>query len=641
VLAQPVVSDKEYDDLLRELKGLEKEYPRFITPDSPTQRVSGQIIEAFSAVKHKQKMLSLDNAYSWEELDDWSQRVNKGLGSKKLEYVVELKIDGVSANLTYEKGKFILGATRGDGDRGEDVTGNLRTIRAIPLVLLGRDIPELLEIRGEVYITRQDFSSLNKQRQKLNEAVFVNPRNATAGSLKLLDPAIVVRRNLSFFAHSLGVYQGINIESHWRFLEFLKEWGLPVNPVSRICKNLEEVKEYCLQWQEKRKQLVYEVDGVVIKINNLKQQNSLGATLKNPRWAIAYKFPADQATTDVLDIINQVGRTGVITPVARLKQVECGGVTIQHATLHNFDEIERLGVKVGDRVLIERAGDVIPKVVKVVQSNGKSPFRIPRRCPACDGRVVKEKEEEVAYRCLNPSCPAQLEKGLLHFASRGAMDIEGMGESVVAQLVKHKIVPDFAEIYNLEKLQLLSLELFKDKKAENLLAAIQNSKKRPLSRLVYGLGIRHVGEKAALVLAERFKTLDNLMQAGISDFAAIYEVGTVMAESIFRFFRNKMTIQVIKKLKKAGVNMKQESLKIKQPGVMGKTFVFTGELKYFSRLEAERRVRQYGGNTSSSVSRNTSFLVRGENPGSKYSKAKQLGVKIINEEEFSRLTKGF
>lgn len=639
VLASPEISDKEYDDLLRALRGLEAKYPQYISSDSPTQRVSGQVLEGFKTVRHRQKMFSLDNTYSLDELAEWDERVHKGLGRKEIEYVVELKIDGVSANLTYRKGKFILGATRGDGERGEDVTQNLRAIRSIPLVLLGEDIPELLEIRGEVYMAIKDFNLLNKEREKSKEVSFVNPRNAAAGSLKLLDSGIVAKRGLNFFAHSLGDYQGIKIESHWQFLKTIKDWGLPVNSTSSLCRNLDEVKGFCLKWQDKKKQLPFNIDGVVIKVNGLDYQMELGSTLKSPRWAVAYKFPAHQATTEVIKINLQVGRTGVITPVAELKPVECGGVTIKHATLHNFDEIERLGIKEDDRVLIERAGEVIPKIVKVVQSRGKKPFQIPRHCPVCGGRVVKEKEGEVAYRCINPSCPAQLERGLLHFASKGAMDIEGMGESVVAQLVKTGIVKDFADIYSLKKEELLDLELFKDKKAENLLRAIQKSKKQSLSRLLYALGIRHVGEKASFVLAQRFRTLNNLIQAKISDLAIIYEVGEAMATSIVEFFKSGQTKRLISKLKAAGLNTKEGVLEIKQSLFTGKTVVFTGELVGFTRPEAERLVRQSGGNVSSSVSKSSDFVVAGENPGSKYKKAKQLEIKIIGEEKFKEMIK--
>lgn len=638
VLAQPEISDKEYDDLLKELDGLEKKNPEFITADSPTQRVSGQVIEGFNTVRHRKKMFSLGNTYTFQELSDWCERVHRGLGSKDIEYVVELKIDGVSANLTYEKGRLALGATRGDGERGEDVTQNLRTIRAIPLALLGKDIPKVLEVRGEVYMKEQEFNLLNKERQRNNEALFANPRNAAAGSLKLLDSNIVATRGLNFFAHSLGDYQRINIETHWQFLKSLRNWGLPVERSSKPCRNLDEVKEFCLKWQDKKKDLPYDIDGVVIKVNDLSFQKALGSTLKSPRWAVAYKFPAHQATTQVLMIIPQVGRTGVITPVAELKPVKCGGVTISHATLHNFDEIKRLGVKEKDRVLIERAGEVIPKVLKVVQSRGKRLFKIPKHCPVCNGKVVKEKEEEVAYRCINPSCPAQLEKGLLHFASRAAMDIEGMGESVVAQLVKKGWVKDFADIYDLKKEQLLNLDLFKDKKVDNLLAAIEGSKRQPLSCLIYALGIRHVGEKAAFILAQRFKTLDNLMKAKIPDLAAIYEVGQVMAGSIVEFFQSSLTRKVVNKLRDAGLNTKEQILKIRESALTGKTVVFTGELENFTRSQAKRITGEFGGNVSSSVSKKVDIVVAGKNPASKYTKAKKLGIKIIDEAEFKEMS---
>jgi DNA ligase (NAD+) len=640
ILSQPIISDKEYDNLMQRLKTLEDKYPQFRSFDSPTVRVSGVILEGFSTVKHKQKMLSLDNTYSFEELTDWAERVHKGLGSgEKVEYVVEHKIDGVSANITYEKGRLIIGATRGDGETGEDITQNIKTIRAIPLVLLDKDIPDFIEIRGEVYMERKDFEALNKEREKSGEVLFANPRNAASGSLKLLDTSIVGKRRLNFFGHSLGEYEGIGLNSHWEFLEKLKEWGMRTNPYSKLCKNLEEVIDYCKEWQEKRDSLTYDIDGMVIKVNNLNQHKKLGFTLKSPRWAVAYKFPARQATTTVLKISVNVGRTGVITPVAKLKPVECAGVTISHATLHNFDEIKRLGIKEGDRVLIERAGDVIPKVVKVTESKGKRQFAIPKTCPVCGGKVVKEKEEEVAYRCINPSCPAQLERGLLHFASRLAMDIEGMGESVVSQLVKLKLVKNFSDIYKLRYEDLARLELFKDKKINNLLLAIQRSKSRALSRLIYALGIRHVGEKAAYVLAKEFKTMDNLLAAKLEDFDKIYEVGPVMAESIVDYFSQSSTRKMIEGLRKTGLNFKEEIAEVKATPLSGKTIVFTGELKEFTRSKAEEEARRLGGNPSSSVSKNTDFVVAGENPGSKYERAKKLGVKIIDEKTFREMLK--
>ncbi len=429
----------------------------------------------------------------------------------------------------------------------------------------------------------------------------------------------------------------MGVLTQWEYLAKLKEWGIRVNPEIRLCKNLGEVAEYCNRWQERREKLNYEIDGVVVKVNSLSHQEKLGFTLKSPRWAVAYKFPARQATTEVVKINLQVGRTGVVTPVAELKPVECAGVTIKHATLHNFDEIRRLNIKEGDRVLIERAGEVIPKIIKVVSAKGKKPFAIPKVCPACLEKVVKEKEQDVAYRCINPSCPAQLERGLAHFASRAALDIEGLGESVIAQLVKHALVKNFADIYYLKKESLLELELFADKKAENLLAAIENSKKQPLSRLIYALGIRHVGEKAAFVLAQRFKTLDSLIHANKEDLDNIYEVGSVMSQSVVDFFRQEQTKALIRRLQGAGLNLKEEAIKIKNTPLTGKSVVFTGELFGFSRKAAEELMRQLGANASSEVSKNTDLVVAGKNPGSKYEKAKKLGIKIIDEAEFKEL----
>jgi DNA ligase (NAD+) len=640
VLGQPQVSDKEYDDLLKELKSLEDNYPRFKAGDSPTVRLTGGILEGFKTVRHKQRMFSLDNTYSFEELREWQERVRRGLGpGETVEYVAELKIDGVSANIAYKDASLVTGATRGDGLTGEDVTRNIKTIRAIPLRLLDGNIPDFIEIRGEIYMDRKGFSLLNKSREVAGEILFVNPRNAASGSLKLLDTASVAQRRLNFFAHSLGGYKGSDITTQWEFLQRLKQWGVRVNPNTRLFKNLDEAIDYCKLWQEKREGLDYDIDGVVIKVNSIAQQARLGSTMKSPRWAVAYKFPAQQATTEVLSINLQVGRTGVITPVAQLKPVECGGVTIQNVTLHNFDEIRRLNIKEGDRVLIERAGEVIPKVVKVVQSKGRKHFVIPAACPACSGKVVKEKAEDVAYRCINPSCPAQLARGLIHFASRLAMDIQGMGEAAVEQLVAKGMVKDFADIYYLKKTDLLKLELFRDKKADNLLDAIERSKEQPLARLLYGLGIRHVGEKAAYVLACKFANLENIIRAQKDDFDSLYEVGSVMAQSIDDFFRQDTTKRLIKRLKEAGLSFRQEAEAIKKSAFTGKTVVFTGGLTAFSRLETERLVRSAGGNVASSVSKNTDFLVAGENPGSKYNKAKELGVRIIGEKEFREMIK--
>ena len=601
VLSQPTISDKEYDTLLLKLRKLEDKNPGFKSEDSPTMRVAGGVQEGFNTVRHKEKMLSLENTYSFDELREWEARVRKGLGGQKTKYVVELKIDGVSANLAYERGRLAIGATRGDGELGEDVTRNLKAVRAIPLRLLGSDIPEFIEIRGEVYMDREDFIRLNRERDDKGEAIFANPRNAASGSLKLLDPGLTYKRRLNFFAHSLGRIKGVTIATQWDFLSRLKGWGVRANMHSKLCVNLEEVVKYCNLWEGKRDKLSYDIDGVVVKVNDILQENKLGNTLKSPRWAVAYKFPARQATTDVLKINMNVGRTGVITPTAELKPVECAGVIIRNATLHNFDEIKRLNVKVGDRVLIERAGDVIPKVVKVVEHSGREEFNIPGNCPACRGRVVREKEEDVAYRCINPSCPQQLERSIFHFASRTAMDIEGLGDSAIAQLVRLKLVRNFADIYRLKDNDLEKLDLFKEKKIDNLLSAIQKSKSRPLSRLIYALGIRHTGEKAAFVLANHFKSLDNLMKAKKEDLVNIYEVGPVIADSVVNYFSQGQVRDMVEGLREAGLNFKEGLSLPKESFFTGKSIVFTGELKNYSRSEAEGLVRKLGGNPASSV----------------------------------------
>lgn len=652
VLSQPEVSDKEYDGLMLRLKKLEGELPSLVTLDSPTQRVSGGIQEGFKAVRHRQKMLSLDNAYSFDELKDWDKRLRKSLGrDEPVEYVVELKIDGLSASLIYQDGLLACGLTRGDGEMGEDVTLNLRTIRSIPLRLKSDNPPELIEIRGEVYLEIEDFNQINKERQRQGEALFANPRNAASGSLKLLDTSITAGRKLNFFTHSLGESVGREFSTHWEFLAAMKEHGLRVNPETRLCEDLDEVFRFCAFWEKARKRLGYQIDGIVVKVNSLAQERRLGVTLKSPRWAVAYKFPAHQVTTRVKDIIVSVGRTGVVTPVADLEPVECSGVVISRATLHNFDEIQRLGVKIGDRVILERSGEVIPKIIKVLEgarSGKERAFQIPRHCPACNSGIIKEKEQEVAYRCVNPLCPAQMEKGLTHFASRDCMDIEGMGEAVVRQLIDKRLVRDFADVYNLTKKQLLGLELFKDRKAGNLLLAIEKSKARSLDRLIYGLGIRHVGQKAAYVLAQRFKSLDKLASLKKEDLDVVYEIGPAISGSIADFFVQEPVKKLIRRLKEAGVNVEETASGPMSglPGertaglpLSGKTIVFTGGLKSLSRRQAEDMARARGGNSASSVSRNTDFVVAGEDPGSKYDQALKLGVKIISEAQFMEMFK--
>ena len=652
VLDEPTISDKEYDELLRKLIKLEERFPGLKSPDSPSQRVGAKIPSSTAPVLHRVKMYSLDNTYSMDELKDWHERVVKGLPGQKVEYVAELKIDGVSASLTYVHGRFTLGATRGDGVTGEDVTHSLKTVRSIPLTLMeenGEHLPEVLEVRGEVYMNLKDFAALNNERKKNGEPIFANPRNATSGSVKLLDSRITAQRNLNCFIHSLGVLsqhtEGVlegtaPFKTQWEFLTAVPDWGLRVNSQNKLCGTIDAVMAYCREYQQKRDTIPYEIDGVVIKVNSLKQQEQLGFTLKSPRWAVAYKFPARQVTTKVRDITIQVGRTGILTPVAELEPVECGGVTISRSTLHNFDEIKRLGVKKGDRVLVERAGDVIPKVVKVVEPSAKSgqkALKVPTRCPSCGGAVAKEAEKDVAYRCVNPLCPAQIERGLLHFASRGAMDIEGLGESIVHQLCDKGLVKDFADIYFLKPKDLLGLELFADKKAENLLKAIENSKTRPLSRFLFGLGVLNVGEKAALVLAQRFGSLEKLMNARGEDIEGIRGIGTVIALSLAKFFKQPATHKLMAKFKKAGVNFVEPVTSKRSGKLQGKKFVFTGELTSMTRAQAGARVQELGAEVVSSVSAVTDFVVAGGNPGSKHQKALQLGVKILNEKQFQEM----
>lgn len=644
VLNQPEISDYEYDKLYKELKQLEEQYPEFITPDSPTQRVSGEVVKEFKPVKHTFSMLSLDNTYSEKEIYDWAERISKYVPLKNLEFIVEPKLDGLSCTIHYVEGKLHTAATRGDGVTGEDVTLNVKTIRSLPLSLETKEkvkIPKFFEVRGEVIMFKKDFEKLNKELQQKGQQTFANPRNAAAGSLRQKDPKVTAQRPLRFYVHSYGKIEGgPEVATDEEFLNLCKKFSLPVIQHYKVCKTIEEVVKYCLEWQQKRDELEYEIDGMVIKVNQLKYREDIGATLKSPRWAIAYKFPARQATTVLKNVVMQVGRTGVITPVAELEPVECGGVIISRATLHNFDEIKRLGVKIGDTVLVERAGEVIPKIVKVIESKrtGKEKeIEIPKKCPVCGSNVVKE-EPEVAYRCPNSSCPAQIINSIIHFAKREAMDVEGLGESVAEALVERKLVKKLSDIYFLTKQQLLTLPLFKEKKATNLLNAIERSKQKPLSKLLYALGIRHVGEKAAEVLAEKFGSMDKLMQATEMQLQQIPEVGPVMARSIKEYFSNKFTQEVIKELKKAGVNMVQPKVEKKGPQVFaGMTVVFTGELESMTRSKAEEIVKQMGGNTSSSVSRSTSLVVVGKNPGSKFEKAKQLNIKIIYEDEFLRM----
>jgi DNA ligase (NAD+) len=654
---QPEVSDAEYDRLLQRLKDLERQHPELISPDSPTQRIGGQVAEGFAPVKHRVPMLSLDNTYSVEDLRDWHGRVVRGLlADEKAEFSVELKIDGVGLALTYENGLLVQAATRGDGTTGEDVTANARTIRSIPLRLRGTGLPKVLEVRGEVYVTKEDFQNFNKNLKDLTEmesrtspgsppsgGVFANARNFAAGSLRQKDPRLTAQRPLRYFVHSYGWVDGRNYKSHSDFLQDCQRLGLPVDPNAALCRSIDQVIDRCLSLQKERDRIAFDADGAVVKINAIAQQKRLGFTFKSPRWAVAYKFPAAQATTRINEVEMSVGRTGAVTPVAKLEPVECGGVTISNASLHNFDEIKRLDVRLGDTVLVERAGEVIPKVIKVILSKRtgqERPISVPDKCPVCGGKIAKSKEEDVLYRCMNTAaCPAQLEKSLLHFASRDAMDIQGMGEAVVEALLAKRLVKDLADIYLLSKDDLLKLEGFKDKKAENLLKGIAGSRRRTLDRFLYGLGIRDVGEKGAQLLARHFGSLSKIAKATEEDLMAIHEVGPVMAESVAAYFRQDAVRKLIEKFKALGIDPKEERKNAGPRPLEGKTVVFTGELKNFTRSEAERLVRELGGNASSSVSKNTSFVVAGESSGSKLKKARNLGVEVVDEEEFKKRIK--
>lgn len=585
-------------------------------------------------------MLSLDNTYNENEVLEWDDRLEKVLGITEFDYVVEPKIDGVSASLIYENGRFVQGATRGDGETGEDITANLKTIRSIPL-RLRPPFPKLFDVRGEIYMDKKEFGRLNQEMTRHGEESFANPRNAAAGSLRQKDPAVTATRPLRFLAHTFGVVEDPPWRTDWEFLKACAQMGLPTPPQTQRCATIMECMRHGRRLEKDRDDLPFEIDGAVIKVNAFALRQRAGTTHRAPRWAVAYKFESQQAVTQVANIVASVGRTGTVTPVARLKPVSCGGVTISNATLHNFDEIKRLGVKIGDWVIIQRAGEVIPKVVKVLEEKrtGKEKaFAVPSNCPVCDAPIAKEKEIEVAYRCTNPNCPAQLARGLIHFAGRDAMDIEGLGEVVVTQLVDKKLVKDFADIYSLTKRDFLGLELFAEKRADNLLKAIEKSKTRPLSRALYGLGIRHVGEKAAYVLAQKFGTMEAVAEASEAELRAIHEVGPVMAQSIVSYFRLPAAQSLLRKLKRAGLLLKEEIAKRNgHSQLVGKTVVFTGELTAFSRSQAERRVRELGGNATGSVSAKTDFVVAGKEPGTKYGKAQKLGVKILTEKQFLAL----
>lgn len=632
VLDKPEISDAQYDKLFRRLVELEDEHPDLVTPDSPTQRIGGAPLKAFKTVTHKVPLLSLGNAFNYEELEAFDKRVRDGLGEVKIDYVCELKMDGLAVSLEYKNGHFFKGSTRGDGVTGEDITQNLKTIKSVPLSI---DKKIDIEARGEAYLPYDDFLKLNEERMGAEEPKFANPRNAAAGSLRQLDPRITAKRPLDiFFYYSPDA----KVKTQFDLLHYLQDIGFKVNSHFKLCKGIEEVKKFITNWESKRDDLDYEIDGIVIKVNDLEDQNKLGSTAREPRWALAYKYPPEQKETVIEDIIASVGRTGVVTPVAIMKPVNLRGVTVQRATLHNQDEVDKKDVRVGDHVIVQRAGEVIPEVVKVLKEKRKGsskPYKIPDKCPVCGSKIVREKGE-AAHRCINKSCPAQLIGTIAHFASRGAMDITGIGGQLSAQLVESKLVKSPADLYDMKKSDLLKLERFAEKSAQNIIDAIEKSKKRPFAKLMNALGIPNVGEATADDLAEHFSTIDKLMDAKESDLSKVHEIGPKIAKSIYDYFQSKENRQMVERLKKSGVNTKSEVRSKEGLPLYGKSFVITGTLSR-PRPEIEDEIKSLGGEIHLSVSNKTDYVIAGEEPGSKYQKAKELGIQILSEAEFAYL----
>ncbi len=631
----PQISDAEFDGLVRELQDLERRYPDLITPESPTQRVGEKPVEGFPTVTHRLPMLSLDNCFSVEELRDFEERIQKFLPGERIEYVSELKIDGLSISVLYREGKFVQAVTRGDGLRGDDVSSNVKTIRSLPLAIVER---RDIEVRGEVYLPFESFRKLNREQEDQGRPAFANPRNAAAGSIRLLDPKEVGRRRLDAFFYYLYV-DGRERNPQWESLGRMREMGFKTNPHSRLCRTLQEAIDFWQEWCEKRDELDYDVDGIVVKVNSVEQRAALGTTAKSPRWAISFKFPARQATTRIKEIRVQVGRTGALTPVAVLEPVKLSGTTITRSTLHNEDEIERKDIRVGDWVLIERSGDVIPRVVAAIKDRrtGKEKkFAFPRRCPVC-GSAAFRPEGEAISRCTNPSCPAKLRESLLHFAWRQAMNIEGLGEALVDQLIDKKLVRAIPDIYSLRFEDLVNLERMGPKSSRNLLIEIENSKKRTLAAFVFALGIRHVGERLARTLAEHFGTLDSLMNASAEDLIQVEDIGPTVAESIVFFFSQPENIALLRRLKEAGLDFRPEVKRAGPKSLAGKTFVITGTLEKFERDRAKEMIERQGGKVTASVSSKTDYLVVGESPGSKLSRARELGIAVLSEEQFLKL----
>lgn len=645
VLAQPTISDFEYDILLKKLEKLETENPNFITEDSPTQRVGKDLTKDFKPVQHSTPMLSLSNTYSEEELFDFDRKVNEVLAkneiNEKVEYVVELKIDGVSINLKYINGLLKTAATRGDGITGEDVTPNVKTIKAVPIRF--KDISNIkykldnIEVRGEIFMQSEDFILLNKEREEKEEKLFANPRNASAGTIKMQDPKIVAKRPLNIFVYFL-LSQSESLQSHSENLEILKKLGFKANDNYKICNSINEVIEYCKLLEEKRDSLPYEVDGAVIKVNSIKQQKILGSIAKSPRWAVAFKFKAKQSTTILENITWQVGRTGAITPVAELKPVFLAGSTISRSTLHNFDEIKRKDIRKGDLVLLEKGGDVIPKIVSVIINNKikrNKEEELPDKCPVCFSPVFKP-ENEVAIYCENSECPAQVKGRIIHFSSRGAMDIEGLGESLVNLFVEKGFLNTYADIYELnnKRNELISIERLGEKSVDNLLKGIEKSKSQPFSKVLFALGIRYVGAGAAKKLAQHFCSLENLMNASAEEITSVHEIGESISNSVKEFFKNEHNKEIVLRLKNYGLIFKEDKIKVGDNFFNGKSFVLTGSLEKYSREEAGEKIMNLGGKIVSSVSKKTDFVIAGENAGSKLTKANELGIKILTEKEF-------
>ncbi|KMY45898.1 NAD-dependent DNA ligase LigA [Bacillus sp. FJAT-27916] len=637
VLDEPSVPDSVYDELYKELVAIEQAFPELQTEESPTQRVGGQVLDAFQKVEHITPMLSLGNAFNEQDLRDFDRRVKQGLGTDSYSYICELKIDGLAVSLRFEDGLFVKGATRGNGTIGEDITANLRTIRSIPLRL---NQPYTMEVRGEAYMPKKSFVSLNQKKEENGEEPFANPRNAAAGSLRQLDPRIAASRNLDIFLYGIGDTGETGVISHSEGLDLLHTLGLKTNPHRRRCQTIEEVLSYISEWTEKRPTLDYEIDGIVVKVDSLSHQDELGVTAKSPRWAIAYKFPAEEVVTVLKGIELTVGRTGVITPTALLEPVRVAGTTVQRASLHNEDLIREKDIRIGDHVVIKKAGDIIPEVVKVQieqRTGAEEEFHMPTHCPECDSELVRL-EGEVALRCINPKCPAQIKEGLIHFVSRNAMNIDGLGEKVIIQLFDANLIKDVADIYKLTYDQLIELERMGDKSVKKLLAAIEASKDNSLERLLFGLGIRHVGAKAARVLAEEYEEMDKLMAASAGELVSINEIGEKMADAIVTYFSQEEFMQLINELKAYGVNMSYKGKRKMDAAesdsyFAGKTIVLTGKMEQYGRNEAKELIEALGGNVTGSVSKKTDLVIAGEDAGSKLKKAQDLGIEVWNEQQ--------